>query len=84
MTSLLGLAIKLTGTTPSGLHDQLPGGKLQGKAKGEVSSYLTIIQDIADAMAEANNGYKTAESANIRRMHADLNKILGDFWVVLW
>ena len=43
MTSLLGLAIKLTGTTPSGLPHHLPGGKLQGKAKGEVSSYLAII-----------------------------------------
>ena len=79
MTSLLGLAIKLTGTRPSGLPDHLPGGKLQGKAKGEVSSYLAIIQDIADAMAEANNGYKTAESASLGRMHADINKILGDF-----
>ena len=79
LTSLLGLAIKLTGTRSYGFPDQLPGANVQGEAKVEVSCYLTIIQDIADAMAEANNSYKTAESANLGRMHADLNKILGDF-----
>ena len=79
MTSLLGLAIKLTGSTPSGLPHRLPGGKLQGKAKREVSSYLAIIQDIANAMAEANQGYKTDESTSLGRMHADINKIVGDF-----
>ena len=75
MISLLGLAIKLTRTRTSGL----PGGKIQGKAKAEVSSYLTIIQAVADAMAEANNGYKTTKTAHLGRAHADLTKIVGDF-----
>ena len=81
MTSLLGLAIKLTGRRPSRLHTKLklPGGKMPGKARGEVLAYLALIQNITDAMAEANKGYKTPKYNHLRRMHADLNKIIGDF-----
>ena len=81
MTSLLGLAIKLTGRRPSRLDTKLklPGGKMPGKARGEVLAYLALIQNIAEAMAEANRGYKTPKSAHLRRMHADLTKIIGDF-----
>ena len=77
MTSLLGLAIKLTGSRPSRLDTKLPGGKLPGKARGEVLAYLALIQNIADAMAEANGGYKN-KSAHLRRMHADLVKITAN------
>ena len=62
MTSLLGLAVKLTGTRPSG----------RPRAKGEDSFYLDIIQDIADTMAEANNGYRTAQTADLGRMHTEI------------
>ena len=79
MTSLLGLAIKLTGRRPSRLDTKLPGSKVPGKARGEVLTYLALIQNITDAMAEANKGYKTPKSAHLRRMHADLAKIIGDF-----
>ena len=80
MTSLLGLAIKLTGKRPSRLDTKLklPGGKMPGKARGEVLAYLALIQNIADAMAEANGGYKN-KSAHLRRMHADLVKITANF-----
>ena len=81
MTSLLGLAIKLTGRRPSRLDTKLklPGGKMPGKARGEVIAYLALIQNIADAMAEANKGYKNTKSPHLGRMHTDLTKIVGDF-----
>ena len=81
MTSLLGLAIKLTGKRPSRLAAKvkMPGGKMPSKARGDVLAYLALIQNIAEAMAEANKGYKTSKSAHLRRMHADLTKIIGDF-----
>ena len=79
MTSLLGLAIKLTGRRPPRLDTKLPGGKMPGKARGEVLAYLALIQNIADAMAEANKGYKNPKSPHLGRMHADLTKIVGDF-----
>ena len=81
MTSLLGLAIKLTGRRPPRLDTKvkLPGGKMPSRARGDVLAYLALIQNIAEAMAEANRGYKNPKSVHLRRMHADLNKIIGDF-----
>ena len=79
MTSLLGLAIKLTGNSPSRLAAKMPGGKMPSKARGDVLAYLALIQNIGEAMAEANKGYKTPKYNHLRRMHADLTKIIGDF-----
>ena len=81
MTSLLGLAIKLTGKSPPRLAAKvkMPGGKMPSKARGDVLAYLALIQNIAEAMAEANKGYKTPKYNHLRRMHADLTKIIGDF-----
>ena len=50
---------------------------MPGKARGEVLAYLALIQNIADAMAEANGGYKN-KSAHLRRMHTDLVKITAN------
>merc|ERR1712226_1776765 len=68
MTSLLGLAMELTGSGPSGLALQ-----------AEVGDYLALIGDIADTMAEANEWDQAAESSGLQRMHADLIEVINNY-----
>jgi len=79
MTSLLGMAIKLTGKVPSKLTYKLPGGKMKGNDKTDVVAYLALARNIADAMAEANNWNKTKELSGLEKMHSDLIKIVNEY-----
>merc|ERR1712240_56695 len=79
MTSLLGMAIKLTGKVPSKLTYKLPGGKMKGKDKTEVVAYLALARNIADTMTEANDLNKTKELSVLKKMHSDLVKIVNEY-----
>ena len=54
MVSFITISIKLTGNKPSRLNMKMPGGKISGKKREEVVSYLAIIQTIADSMNQRN------------------------------
>ena len=79
LTSLLGLAMKLTGRRPHRIAVKHPGDKLRGRDGPTVLAFLDIIEQVADTMAEANNGYKSAKSSPLRKMHADINKIVANY-----
>merc|ERR1712240_234541 len=79
MTSLLGMAIKLTGKVPSKLTYKLPGGKMKGKDKAEVMAYLALARNIADTMAEAKDWNTTKELSGLKKMHSDLVKIIDEY-----
>ena len=78
MSSLLGLAIKLTGSKVSP-STRIPGGKMRGKKREEVVAYLAIFQNITDAMAVGNNWGKTARFSLLNKMHADLTRIISQY-----
>merc|ERR1712226_104127 len=79
MTSLLGLAMELTGSGPSGLALQVPGGQVMDKSEAEVGDYLALIGEIADTMAGANDRYQAAKSSGLQYMYADLNDIIDNY-----
>jgi len=79
MTSFLTLSIKLTGNKPSKLHMKVPGGRIAGKNKEDVVSYLAILQTIAESMSRRNNWEKKEKFSNLHIMNRDLGKIIGDF-----
>ena len=61
MVSFITISIKLTGNKPSKLNMKMPGGKITGKKREEVVSYLAIIQTIADSMNQRNKWEKVKE-----------------------
>jgi len=79
MTAFLTLSIKLTGNKPSKLHMKVPGGRIAGKNKEDVVSYLAILQTIAESMSQRNNWEKKEKFSNLHNMNRDLNKIISDF-----
>jgi len=79
MTAFLTLSIKLTGNTPSKLHTKVPGGRMSGKNKEDVVSYLAIMQTIAESMSQRNNWEENEKYSNLLAMNRDFNKIIGDF-----
>ena len=79
MTSFLTLAIKMTGNSPSRINMKMPGGKILGKKKEEVTSYLAIMQTIVDSMSKGNNWEKVDRFANLKNMENDFNKIVNEF-----
>ena len=52
---------------------------MTGRERGEVMTYLAIMQNIADAMDLGNNKKKAAMVSNIKMMYNDLTKIINDF-----
>ena len=81
LSSLIGLVMKMTGQKPNRSCSTVkhPGDKLRGRDGPTVLAFLAIIQQVADAMADANNGYKSVKSTPLRRMHADINKIVSKY-----
>jgi len=79
MTAFLTLSIKLTGIKPSKLHMKVPGGRMSGKNKEDVVSYLAIMQTIAESMSQMNNWEKNEKFSNLLVMNRDFNKIISDF-----
>eukprot|EP00091_Calanus_sinicus_P006799 TRINITY_DN1755_c0_g1_i4.p1 TRINITY_DN1755_c0_g1~~TRINITY_DN1755_c0_g1_i4.p1 ORF type:complete len:251 (+),score=122.69 TRINITY_DN1755_c0_g1_i4:101-754(+) len=79
MVSFITISMKLTGKKPSRLNMKMPGGKISGKKREEVVSYLAIIQTIADSMNQRNKWEKEDKSSILRKMNQDLNKIINDF-----
>ena len=79
MVSFITISIKLTGNKPSRLNMKMPGGKISGKKREEVVSYLAIIQTIADSMNQRNKWEKEDKFASLKKMNNDLNKIINDF-----
>jgi len=79
MTSLVTLSIKLTGNKPSKLHMKVPGGRIAGKTRDNVMSYLAIFQTIAESMSQRNNWEKRDKFSNLNTMNKDLMKIINDF-----
>ena len=71
--------MKLTDRRPQRVAVKHPGDKLRGRDGPKVLAFLNIIEQVADAMAEANNGYKSAKSIPLRKMHADIKKIVANF-----
>ena len=78
MVSFVTISIKLTGNKPSRLNMKMPGGKISGKKREEVVSYLAIIQTIADSMNQRNKWEKEDKFASLKKMNSDLNKIIND------
>merc|ERR1740131_193499 len=79
MISLLCMAIKLTGKRPGKLNMKVPGGKLTGRGRDEVVSYLAIMQTVAESMADTNNYQKSAKFSKLNKMKNDLVKIIENF-----
>jgi len=79
MTSFVSLAIKLTGKRPNKFNMKVPGGKLSGRARGDVVSYLALMRTIADSMASRNNYEKLVKFSQLNTMRNDLAKIINDF-----
>merc|ERR1712226_1426663 len=78
MTSILGLAMKLTGRGPADIAQQVPGGQITKKSRGEVMGYLTLAASIVDNMAEANN-WNAEDGSVLQNMHVDLYDIINDY-----
>ena len=78
MVSFITLAIKLTGNKNQ-LFRTMPGGKLTGKSRLEVVSYLAIIQTIVESMAQTNNWEKQERFSQLNKMNKDLDKIINDY-----
>jgi len=79
MTSILGLAMKLTGSGLSRLQISMPGGKIRGKDRSEVVAYLSLMRNVADTIAESNIANPSGQSQAIQKMHADLVKIMNNY-----
>ena len=75
MTSFLTLAIKMTGKRPARFNMGMPGGKILGKKREEVISYLAIMQTIVDSMSKGNNWEKVKKFAILKKMEEDFSKI---------
>ena len=76
MTSFITMAMKMTGSKPARFNQMMPGRKLVGKKREEVTSYLAIMQTIVNAMSKGNNWKKMDKLVNIQKMEVDLNKII--------
>jgi hypothetical protein len=79
MSAFLTLAIKMTGKRPAALGLKMPGGKLLGKKREEVISYMAIMQTIMDAMSKGNKWNKMDKFAILRKMEKDFNKVSAEF-----
>ena len=79
MTSFLTLAIKMTGRKPKRLIMKMPGGKILGKKRKEVTSYLVIMKTIVDSMSKGNNWKKVDKFAKLKKMEKDFNQIINEF-----
>ena len=79
MTSFITMAMKMTGNKPARFNQMMPGRKLVGKKREEVTSYLAIMQTIVNAMSKGNNWKKMDKLVNIQKMEVDLNKIIAEF-----
>ena len=75
MTSCLTLAIKMTGKKPVAWTLKMPGGKLLGKKKDEVTSYMAIMQTIVDAMSKGNKWNELDKFAILRKMEKDFIQV---------
>ena len=65
MTSFLTLAIKMTGKRPPRFNMRMPGGKILGKKREEVTSYLAIMQTI---VSKGNNWEKVKQFADLKKL----------------
>ena len=52
---------------------------MTGRERGEVMTYLAIMQNIADASMLGIGRKKAAMVSNIKKMHSDLSKIISNF-----
>ena len=58
----------MTGKRHPRFNVRMPGGKILGKKREEVTSYLAIMQTIVDSMSKGNNWEKVKEFANLKKM----------------
>ena len=79
MTSFLTLVIKMTGKKPEGLKLKMPGGKLLGKKRDEVTSYMALMETIMDAMSKGNKWDKTEKFAILRKMENDFTQVCAEY-----
>ena len=79
MTSFITLAIKMTGKRPAKFNLKMSGGKLLGKKREEVTSYMAIMQTIVDSMSKGNNWEKVDKFVNLKKMETDFNNIIAEF-----